>query len=354
MITGLIVIGLFFITSYLALIERHIGKSKLPLYMVLGFFMIFVAGLREIGIDPDSESYEYSYIHYASSTDLEKSVEFSYLWIASILNNITPDAHAILLFYAFLGLSIKFIAFRHLTDFWFLPLVLYISTYYVSHEMMQIRTGVLSALFLLGIHYQVQGRRLLTFLCLSIGAFFHYSALILFPLMFLSTDYMTKKVRLIWASFIPIAYILYFRGIGVFMTIDIPYIGDKLAAYQMATEKETLNAYVNVFRPLHLFSITLFLYLLYYYDLIVKRNRHFTLLLKIFIIGLSSYEILGFLPILAQRINQLLVIVIIPLYSYIYYTIRPFGAAILIVIFVAFVYLNYTLPLISTYLLWNG
>jgi hypothetical protein len=172
--------------------------------------------------------------------------------------------------------------------------------------------------------------------------------------MFLSTDYMTKKVRLIWASFIPIAYILYFLGIGVFMTLDIPYIGAKLAAYQMGTEKDTLIAYVNVFRPLHLFAIALFLYLLYYYDVIVKQNRHFTLLLKIFIIGLSSYEVLGFLPVLAQRINQLLVIVTIPLYSYVYYTIRPFWAAILIVVFVAFVYLNYTLPLISTYLLWNG
>ena len=355
MITGYIVIGLFFLTAFIALLERYVGKYRLYLYIILGITLILTAGLREVGIDPDSANYEYTFINNDSqSSSITDNIEFSYLWISSILNFFTNDVHVLFLFYAFLGLTFKFIAFRRLTEFWFLPVVVYISYYFIIHEMMQIRTGVLSGLFLLAIHFQGEGKKLKALLLMLLGTLFHYSGLILLPVLFLSSDYMSLKKRFLWALAIPLSYIVFFLGINVIFTSDIPLVGAKLITYQTGEESGTGSGFVNVFRPLHLFAIALFSYLLYFYDTIVEKNKYFTLLLKTFIIGFCSYQILGFLPVLAQRVNMLYFSVTIPMYCCIYYTIRPKWPAILTVALVSFIYLNYGLPNISTTLFWSG
>lgn len=355
MITGYLTIGAFFLVSFLALIERYLGKYKLALYLLTAFSLTLIAGLREVGIDPDSENYEYSFLRSTfSSPDTSESMEISFLWLSSVLNLFTNDVHVLLLFYAFWGLTFKFIALRRLSELWFLPVAVYISSFFINHEMMQIRTAVLSGAFLLALSYQAEGRRAMALLLILVGTFFHYSGFVLLPLLFLSSEPMSLKKRLLWVSALPAAYVMFFVGINVIMSADIPLIGAKLASYQSEEETGTGVGYVNVFRPLHLFSIALMLYLLCFYDTIAAKSRHFTLLLKVFILGLCSYEVFGFLPVLAQRLNMLLTIVTIPLFTYIYYTIRPKWGGILAVILIAFVYLNYALPNISFHLLWKG
>ena len=355
MITGYVVIGLFILASLLALLERYSGKYKMAVYLALGAMMVLAAGMREVGIDPDSDSYENTFLHSDNpSSGIMDNLEVSYAWISSFINIFTNDVHVVFLLYALLGLTFKFIAFRHLSELWFLPVVVYIGYYFTAHEMMQIRTGVLSGLFLLALYYQAEGHRLAACLLILLGCFFHHSGFLLLPLLFLSSDYMPFRKRLIWLAVLPASYLIFFLGLSVLLSSDIPLIGAKLMSYQSKENTGNGVGYVNVFRPLHLFSIALLVYLMIFYDTIVKQSKHFTLMLKIFILGLSAYEIFGFLPVLAQRVNMLLLIVTIPLYTYIYYTIRPKWAAILVVILVAFVHLNYSLPLISTYLLWNG
>lgn len=355
MTTGYIVIGLFVITVIISLLERYFGSYKKPVYVALGVILMLVAGFREVGIDPDSVNYEYTFLKSDSaSSNMTDSIEISYLWISSFINFFTNDVHFLFLFYAFLGITFKFIAFRRLSELWFTPVVVYISYYFIAHEMMQIRTAVLSGLFLLALCYQAEGRRWVAFFLILIGSFFHYSGFMLLPLLFLSSDYMSLKKRLLWVALIPASYVVFFLGISIIMSLDIPLVGAKLASYQSVENAGNGVGYVNVFRPLHLFSIALLSYLMVFYDTIVKQSKYFTLLLKVFILGLCAYEILGFLPVLAQRANMLLLIVTISLYTYISYTFLPKWAAILIVVFVSFVYLNYGLPLISTNLLWNG
>ena len=355
MITGYIVIVLFLLTSIMALLERYFGVYKWYAYFILGVVLVLVAGLREVGIDPDSLNYEYTFLnHDSSSSSITDNLEMSYLLISSLLSAFTNDVHFLFLFYAFLGLTFKFIALRRLTEFWFLAVTVYISYYFISHEMMQIRTAALSGLFLLSLYYQGEGRRLTAFLLILAGSFFHYSGLMLLPLLFLSSDYMPLKRRLLWMALLPASYVVFFLGLSILLALDIPFIGAKLMTYQQEEESGIGVGYVNVFRPLHLFSIALMVYLMIFYDTIFKKSKYFTLLLKVFILGLCSYEIFAFLPVLAQRVNMLLLVVTIPLFTYICYTIRPFWAAIILVIAVAFVYLNYALPLINTFIIWNG
>lgn len=58
---GYIIIAIFIIVVILSYIEDYLGKYKLPLYLLIGFTLILLAGLREVGIDPDSQNYEISF-----------------------------------------------------------------------------------------------------------------------------------------------------------------------------------------------------------------------------------------------------------------------------------------------------
>lgn len=77
----------------------------------MGFVMVLIAGLREIGLDPDSENYEYSFQHYYQSSEMGM-VEPSFTLISAVLNVFTDNVHLLFLVYAFLGVTIKLYAFK--------------------------------------------------------------------------------------------------------------------------------------------------------------------------------------------------------------------------------------------------
>lgn len=347
-----LIIIIFLITLGLCFLEDHIKKYRTFLYIILGVVLILVAGLREIGLDPDSENYEYTYQNYYQ-TKATGSVEYSYLLLSQILNVITSDAHAIFLFYALFGVMLKFIAFRQLTDFWFLPVLIYLSYYFELHELTQMRTGLLSGIFLLAIKPLAEGNKRKAFLLILCGTIFHYSALTLLPFLFLDNKKMNKKQQIFWISLIPFGYIFYFAGMNILLNIDIPYIGDKLAMYQKATEKGVMNVTINVFSPLQLLHVCLFCYLMYFYETILRFNKYSTILLKICAVGLFVFPALSFLPILAQRVSYLFCIVNIPLYTNILYTIKPKWISLAFIAFVSVIILNYGLSYIEFYLLWK-
>ena len=89
---GYIIIAIFIVVVILSYIEDYLGKYKLPLYLLIGFTLILLAGLREVGIDPDSQNYEISFLRYYDSIAQER-VEYSYTFISMLLNVITDDVH---------------------------------------------------------------------------------------------------------------------------------------------------------------------------------------------------------------------------------------------------------------------
>ena len=136
--------------------------------------LVLVAGLREVGLDPDSINYEYAFIHY-DDEELSTAIEYSYFMISQILSSIVNDVHILFLFYAFWGVLLKFKAFRILSpDMWFVPVIVYLSFIFQLHEMTQIRTGVMSGLFLLAIQPIAERKWVKSLLLIGIGAFLSY------------------------------------------------------------------------------------------------------------------------------------------------------------------------------------
>lgn len=349
---GYIIIAIFIIVVILSYIEDYLGKYKLPLYLLIGFTLILLAGLREVGIDPDSQNYEISFLRYYDSSAQER-VEYSYTFISMLLNFITDDVHILFLFYAFWGLTLKFVAFRNYSAQWFLPIVVYLAYYYELHEVTQIRTGILSGCLLLAIKPIAEGKRKIALCILLIGSIFHISGLMFLPLVFLSNKPMSIKEKIIWASLIPISYVIYFAGANLIVNTNLPYIGDKLALYQKGVEKGLISVSVNVFSPMQMFSVMLYYYLLFFHDTLVKFNKYFVVMMKILTLGLFCFAAFAILPVMAQRVCYLFSIVNVILYTNICYTIKQKWIGITLVSLISLIILNYGLGYINFPFLWK-
>ena len=349
---GVVVIVLFMFISVLCFLEERLSeKNKKLLYVIIAAILVLLAGFREVGIDPDSENYEYAFHHYYDDR-LTTAIEYSYFIISAILSTMFSDVHALFLVYAIGGVVLKFIAFRKLSELWFAPVLVYISFFYELHECTQIRTGVMSGLFMLAIPYLAERQRIKALLPILLGVFFHMSALILLPFLFLGNDKLSKKQMLFWIISIPCAYLVYISGTNILVNIPIAYVENKLTNYQ--GNADVIDVSVIVFSPLHFFTVLIFLYLMFFQETIIKYNKYFPIMMKIFALGLFVYVAFAFLPVLSQRLSYLFRIVTIILFMNVYYTIRQKWIGMLLVVFISFVYLNYALPYISAHLLWQG
>lgn len=351
---GYIVIFMFCVTLLFALFEEQTKRYRLPVYLVIGALLVLVAGLREVGIDPDSLNYEGTFLNNTSA-NAEKSVEYSFLLISQILHSFSNDVHSLFLLYALLGVALKMYAFRKLSSLWLLPLAMYICNYFIVHECMQIRTGVLSGMLLLAIYYIGEEQKKKALLCLMIGTFFHYSGLIMLPIFLLSNKEITKRQKIIWALVIPISYGFVFYGFNALLTtnVDIPFIGDKFAIYQNDANTKGTSGWVNIYSPFRMLTIFLFYYTLFFHDTIIRFNKYLPLQIKMFALGNFFYIAFSFFPVFASRVCMLYEIVTIPIFASIFYTIRPKWASYGLMFLFGLLLLNYSLGNIGFVLFWK-
>ncbi|MGN0328484.1 MAG: EpsG family protein [Lachnospira sp.] len=348
-----IILILFAMTGTLCFLEHRFSrKYNLLVYIILGFTLIMFAGFREVGIDPDSENYESAYRNYYSSSMLD-SVDYSYILLSSFFNMFTTDVHSIFLFYAFWGITLKFIAFRQHSIVYFLPVVVYLSFYYELHELTQIRTGLMSGLFLLSIKPIAEGKRTKAFLLIILGAFFHISAIILLPFLFFKSNPLNIKWKILLVALIPAAYVMSILLTNTTLTSDIPYIGEKLILYQKAEQMGTASVSVNIKSPLLMLSIFLYYYLIVFSKAIEKEMKCYPIMIKIFGVALFSYVAFSFLPVLAERVCYLFRLVIVLLIPAISFTIRPKWVGLIVVMLVSIIFMNYGLRLLDFVFLWK-
>ncbi len=351
---GYIVLAIYFVTILLALLKDFVYRYRFYIYIGLTTALVLTAGLRPVGIDPDSDNYYSSFVHY-DSPDILESVEITYLFISRIVHLFSNDVHWLFIIYAFLGVGLKLYAVRRLSSFFFLPIAIYLSYYFVQHECMQIRTGVLSGLMLLMLLYIGNKERKKAFLLLIIGTLFHYSALLLIPLFFLKNNKIKNRDIVVWSSIIPFAYVLYFAGVTLFLDnlSELPFVGTKLASYQTSTIKGTSESGINVFSPLQILSTFIYFYLLFFHKTLETNDRYFPILIKTYGLGLFCYVAISFFPVVGERIALLYKVASILLFADIYYTIRPRWASILIVACIGTLYMNYCLNNVGLILFWE-
>jgi hypothetical protein len=239
------------------------------------------------------------------------------------------------------------IAIKQLSNLWFLSLLFYIASYYILHELIQIRAGVAVGFLLLSIKsiYERNGKQFLFFSTCSV--FFHYSGLLILPLWFLSPT----SHKFIWFLFIPIAYLIYVIGIDIssYITMLVPIVAvqEKLIAYQ---NSNIFDNTINLFSMGRIMKISIFYLLLWKIDMIQKYNKYAILMLKIYGISLCILPFFPSTPTVADRVMEFYEIVTIILYPLLIYIIKPVQySKILILSMGLYIFIHFSRYL----LLWN-
>ncbi len=302
--------------------EERLKRYNLAIYAIVWVVLVFCATTKEIGFDRDSEQYEYIFNHL-DDPFVQLSKEWSFLTLCRITYLFTNDIHILFFFYAGIGISLKFYAFRQYSEHWFLPILIFMGHYYLIQDLTQIRAALTCGIFLLAVKPLAEGNKGKAALLILLSCFFHYSALILLPALFLNNNDMTKRQRLYWAAIIPLGYAICLLHINSLSNIPIPYIGDKLATYQEMSERGLVSGSANIFNAVFLVTCAIYLYCLYFYDTIRQHNQYLPIMLKLMGVSVCSFLAFSFLSVLAFRVSELYGVIEIILFTNVFYTIRP-------------------------------
>lgn len=272
-------------------------------------------------MDNDSETYAMYFAQYDSPM-FELTVERSFLLLCGMVHSLFGDEIRVLfLIYAMMGVMLKMYALQRLAPFMSLSVALYISNFYILHEFTQIRVAVSAGLLLLMIPSLAERHYARSLGLMALAMVFHYSSILLLPLLLLSNKQMNVNQRLTWAGVILAGYAVHFAGINL-TSLPIPYFSDKLEAYQTVRESGMLDE-INVFNMVYLVKIAIYFYLLLMYDTMKPYCPHLAIMLKLMGISLASFTAFSFLPVFAFRASELYGVVEILLFAYVFYTVRP-------------------------------
>lgn len=322
----------FSLLSLCRLSKKNFDGFYISFYISLVLITVFVKDANNV-----SDYDNYLAMFYDICRNRNVSVEPSYVLIAKISNSIFHSAIGVFLIYASIGIALKFIAIRQLSPLAFLSLAIYISFFYILHELTQIRAGIASGFLLLCIK-PLYDRDLRKFLILSVFAcFFHYSALLILPLWFINP----YKLNKYWIYSLPIAYVLAILNITPFSLLqNISFMtgDDRVNGYFIAMQNSE-GVKFNIFNVAQLMRCTVCLYFIFNMSIIARNNSYTVLLIKIYLLGLCALPLLATIAVLSFRVSEFYSIVEIILYPLIIYSIKPIYCARLIPIFLGGIFL---------------
>ncbi len=227
---------LFLCSLILSFFEDRLSKrDSIILYVLLGVCLVLVAGLRAVGSTPDSDVYEDIYYGKINIL-LEKTMEPSFTFISFILTSLSLGVNALFLTYAAISIALHLTVFRKFSQLPFLTLTIYISYYYMMHDLVQIRAGVAAGFLLWAIYYYVEQKKKYAALFIVFATLFHFSAAAGF-ILFLFTNKLPRWQKIILLSIIPIGLIVYFTQLDISRLVPEEFGGTKLMAYRELRDK---------------------------------------------------------------------------------------------------------------------
>jgi len=317
---------LFIICLSLNFLEERLShREKLIIYYVLGAIMILIAGLREVGSTPDSASYEEMF--YAKEGDLMVLLrEPSFSMIVDFLRSYNLGINSLFFVYALLSIPVHLAVFWKLSKLPLLTLTIYISYYYMMHDLVQIRCAVASGLFLWAIYWYIEQKKLYALAFILMGTFFHFSAaagLVLFAF----SNRLPNWERIVLCVLVPVGLVVYLTHFDISSFIPDEWGGLKLMKYRQMRDKgiEDDQQGWKLERNLLIWmNIVLYYASIYYHDYLVKHCKYVTVAIKLQAVGFCflffAYSIS---KVLGNRMNDYFSVASIILWTASVYAFRP-------------------------------
>ncbi len=275
-------------------------------------FIVLIAGLRNVGFDRDSIQYYNIIINldYSNPLSLIDKEPF-FILIAIISKYIFFDqVRGVFFIFAFLGVIIKFYTIKKISEFPYLSLIIYMSLYFILHEMTQIRAGVAAGIFLLSLPNIVNRNYKNYFFKVLLATLFHYSSLVMVPLYCLNP----KKINRLFYVFLPFLGILLAKINFIeyfflkFLNIIPEGIGGKVKLYYQVLQYGDMSE-INLLNIYYISLIAINIILVFNIYYISK----YIIQVKLLSIMIFVFYSFSFFPILAFRISEFIGVVLIVL-----------------------------------------
>jgi hypothetical protein len=216
------------------------------------------------------------------------------------------------LIFAFLGVSTKILAIKD-SRFFFLSVALYCCYSYFFQEMITIRAGVASGIFLLAIKDLDNKNDKGYFLKILLALLFHYSSIIFVLIWVLVRLKLSLKV---FYSFLAASFAIALLKINLLVLLRLDLLIPKVKIYLDLMELEG-NVAINLFN--YRILISLFMLFLFAYKIkVLEDEPYFLTLFKIHLLSLILFFVLSTSAIVfSDRTFDLLAIVQVLLYPFI-------------------------------------
>lgn len=285
--------------------ERLLQRDKVLLYVIFGVAMVLIAGLRKVGVTPDTIEYETMY--YGGDAVLEKLAEPTFTLFVAILRPLSFGVNALFITYALISIAIHLPVFWKLSKMPLLMLTVYISYYFMMQEMVQMRAGVAAGLFLWAIYFYVEKRKWGALTCIVIGIFFHYSAaagLILFLL----SDRLPRWQKIALFMIIPVGLVVYIAELDFSQLIPEEFGGDKLATYRKMKDmgiEDELAGWPLRNNILIWMNMVLYTCCIYFSDYLSQHCKYTVIAIKVQAVGFCFLLFAnGISAVLGNRMND--------------------------------------------------
>ena len=278
--------------------------------------LVWLCYEKQVGVVPDSENYRIMLEDVLSRT-YSISYEQSFAYISELADFAFSDAIAGLFFiYAAISIAVKFYAISVSSKNTSLSIIIYLGSFFLLHDYIQIRVGAAIAFSLLAIHYLGEDKIRNAVVCMLAAIFFHNSSLVIlavFPFLRMRITPLLMIPALLVAIFFK-----YYDLTGIiFGFIDLLKI-------------EKIQTYTKLFqdledqRDINIFNYKVFIFMianLYIYRRIdVLKDRGSVYFLNASSMGISFFFVLSFFPVLSFRFYEYLIPSIIILYpNFIFY-----------------------------------
>lgn len=284
-------------------IKKNSINNILIYFFIVGILLVF-AVFRDGSRLPDYQEYVFSF-NNPSIGPIEPSYKFivkniryfskSYLWLFFV--------------YALIGINIKYYAIKKYSPLFFYSISVWISTYFLLHEMIQIRASIASGILLLLIPLIYKKDYLNSIVLIGISFLFHRSSIIYIVLLFLS-----NKNK--WTPWFICYLIIVFNNITNNRLIESTGILNYMTGLYLYSEDiyDLSKSYesLNLFAPYILLQTLTCFYCIYRIKEINHKFKYITICIKISLISIFIYGLP--LGVVSLRIAELLSTVNIFLY----------------------------------------
>ena len=321
------------VIAFLAFFEdKEMQEHRWLLFTVATILTLYVA-FRPAGIDNDYNSY---LGYFSSPTGVAALLTEPSFKIINGFARYCEMPLLLFVIYAFLAVPLKICAIKRMSPYWYLSIVIWLTHLFVIQEMTQIRAAVSTGIFLFSLPLLADGKKLKFTLYVILAILFHYSALVLLPLILIGNKKLSRFARFLLILFPIIMYSSPMATMDMLKMIPIPFIQQKLQMYEeLMIYEGGVWGDINVFNIMALFRLFAYYVLIWKYDYLSVRYPYMPMLLKVFCYSICMYVGLSFLPPIAMRIEEFISITDCIMFPLLAVLIRPHWLGRLLVLLYA-------------------